>query len=343
VKRAFGDLPPSAQRLLEVGPHNGAHRIAGRAAVSIAVPLLLLWATDHMSWAIYASFGAFTSLYGRTTVGRARFQMQATSGVLLTIAVLVGVAVGMSPERAWLAIPVVAAVAAIGSMISDAQRQHPPGPLFLVFGSSACATIPSTPSDLVPALLVTSASAAFSVLIGSAGWWLRALAGSGQTDPTSFKAWDLSALPYRHVVRCALACLIAGTIATASGIGHPYWAMVSAVVPLVAQDVSVQLERGLLRIIGTVGGVVFAALLLSLDLPSLGLVLCIIVLQTIGELLVGRNYALGLFAITPLALLMVSLSHPSPIHELVVDRTVETVIGVAVGIATGRWTARRRA
>ena len=93
------------------------------------------------------------------------------------------------------------------------------------------------------------------------------------------------------MLRCGLACLIAGTIATVSGIGYPYWAMVSAVVPLVARDVTVQLERAILRIVGTFGGVAIAALLLSLDLSPLGLVLCVIVLQTVGELLIGRNYA----------------------------------------------------
>ncbi|WP_300678706.1 FUSC family protein [Nocardioides sp.] len=339
MSRSFGDLPPTTQRLLNVGPHNGAHRIAGRAMVSIAVPLLTLWATDHISWTIYAAFGAFTSLYGRTTVGRARLQLQVSSGALITASVLIGVLVGMSPARTWLAIPIVAAIAAVGAAISTAQRQHPPGPLFLVFASAACATIPSTPSDLVPAFAVSAGAVAVSVVVGSAGWWLRSL--RGWSDPTRFEAWDFSSIPYRHVVRCGLACLIAGTLATAVGIGHPYWAMVSAVVPLVVPDIGVQLERGILRIVGTVGGVLVAAFLLDLGLPTLGLVCCIIATQTIGELLVGRNYALGLLAITPTALLMVSLAHPSPIHELVVDRTVETIIGVAVGVATGRLAVRR--
>ena len=38
----------------------------------------------------------------------------------------------------------------------------------------------------------------------------------------------------RHLARNVLGVLAAGTVATAVGIGHPYWAMVSAVVPLAA-------------------------------------------------------------------------------------------------------------
>lgn len=75
-ERSSGPDQPSAgstglfSELLRFGPHAGAHRVAVRAGVSVLVPLLLLWATDHTHWSIYAAFGAFTSLYGRTSCVR---------------------------------------------------------------------------------------------------------------------------------------------------------------------------------------------------------------------------------------------------------------------------------
>lgn len=50
------------QAAIAIGPHAGAHRVALRAAISIAVPLLILLLLDRMDLSIYASFGSLTSL-----------------------------------------------------------------------------------------------------------------------------------------------------------------------------------------------------------------------------------------------------------------------------------------
>ena len=63
--------------VLRVEPHRGDHRVALRAAVSVAVPLLVLWALGRLDLSIYASFGAFAALYGRHDVFRDRIRMQA--------------------------------------------------------------------------------------------------------------------------------------------------------------------------------------------------------------------------------------------------------------------------
>ncbi len=329
------------QQLFSLGPHAGSHRVALRAAFSVGVPLLVLWAAGRMDWSIYAAFGAFTSLYGRNDVHRSRLQMQARIGLLLTASVVLGVAVGLSEHRGWLAVPVAAVVAAIGSLASDAQGWHPPGPLFLVFAFSACASIPSQPADLVVGGLVAAATAAFAALVGAAGSWWRAArspAGAVRTVP---RPGNWSEVAVRHVLRCSLGCLLAGSLATGLGIGHPYWAMVSAVVPLVARDFGAQAVRGAQRILGTFAGLVVAGALLWLDLPALALIGVVVVLQATAELWIGRNYALALLAVTPLALLMIDLVKPTEASVLLADRAVETVIGVGVGLALG-WATRPR-
>jgi len=326
-------------RILEVRPGAGAHRVAVRAGVSVLVPLLVLWATDHLTWSIYATFGAFTSLYGRDRVHVARLWLQTRLACFLTLAVVLGTLVGTTGARSWLAVPTAAAVAALGSLASDAEDWHPPGPLFLVFAFAACAAVPSEPADVGIALLVAGASAAFAVVVGNAGAFWRArehgAPGTTRRVPT-YRAslrW--------HVLPCSLGVLVAGTVATASGVGHPYWAMVSAVVPLVARDFAQQVVRGLHRLIGTAAGLVLATVLFALDLGGLALIAVAVLLQVLAELLVGRNYALALVAVTPLALLMVHLAAPVPTRTLLADRGVETVIGVAAGLAVGYLTRVR--
>ena len=84
-----------------------------------------------------------------------------------------------------------------------------------------------------------------------------------------------------------------------------------------------------------------AAALFALDPRGLLLILVIVLLQVGAELLVGRNYALALVVVTPLALLMVHVVAPTPAGTLLWDRGVETLIGVVIGLGVGYLTRGR--
>lgn len=327
-------------KLLTVGPHAGAHRIAVRAAVSVLVPLLVLLAAARLEWSIYAAFGAFTSLYGRERTGRARLRLQLEVGAAQVLVVTLGVLVGLSDQRAWLSVPVAAAVAVAASAVSASRGWHPPGSLFQVFAFAAVASAPATAADVPPALLVTGGAAAFSLLVGYAGPAVRRVrTGLAAADrPIGGAVEGVQ----RYALQSGAGVLLAGTVATSAGIGRPYWAMVSAVVPLVARDLAVQVTRGVHRVVGTGLGLLLSWALLALDLGGLGLVLVVAALQAAAELLVGRNYALALVFVTPLALLMVHLVLPVPVGELLADRGLETAIGVVIGIAVGYLSRPRR-
>lgn len=331
-----------ARSALQVGPHAGAHRVALRAGVSVLVPLLMLWSLGRVELSIYAVFGSFVALYGRNRVGLSRARLQGSLGVLLTTAVGLGAWVGTSDQRAWLAVPVAAGVAGVGSWVSDVQDWHPPGPLFLIFAFAAVASIPGSADQIPTAVLIAAASALVAVAVGSAGaLWRgvgrpRALQSSQQR-----RVWEPTAR--RHIARNVVGVLLAGSIATAAGVGHPYWAMVSVVVPLTARDLLPQLVRGVQRVVGTGLGLVVAAVLLHFDLSGLAVIVLVVVLQVGAELLIGRNYALALVVITPLALLMVHLASPLPSRTLLIDRGVETLIGVTIGILIGYLTRQRSA
>lgn len=329
-----------ARRLVGFGPHAGAHRIAARAAISVLVPLLVLEATGHLSWSIYAAFGAFTSLYGRDRVDVDRLRLQVTAGATQTACVVLGAVVAVSEQRAWVAVPVAGAIAFAASYVSARERWHPPGALFQVFAFAAVASVPGHWSGVGTAAAVCGLSAIFAVLVGSVGLAVRRsrrLDLGGDPLPIGGAREGL----VRYAVQAAIGVVLAGAIATGAGIGRPYWAMVSAVVPLVARDLTAQVTRGLHRIVGTAFGLALAWVLLSVHLSGLGTVCVIAALQAGAELLVGRNYALALLMVTPLALLMVHLVAPVPTGQLIADRGLETLIGAIVGMAVG-WVGRPR-
>lgn len=311
----------------------GAHRVALRAGVSVAVPLLVVLALGRPEWSLYAAFGAFASLYGRNHVHLSRAVMQASAGGALVAAVGLGVLVGSLPGRAWSAVAVAMVVTALGSLLSAAQDWHPPGPLFLVFGFGAAAASPHTVGDVPVALAVAGATAAFALVVGNVGAVLR----RERTTPGRLRSpWSW------QPVRNAAAVGAAASLATLAGIGHPYWAMVAAVAPLSARGFSRQLVRAGHRIVGTLLGLLTSAALLALHLGPVPTVLAVVVLQVLTELLIGRNYGLALLVITPLALLMGQVVAPRPAAALLFDRGVETVIGALVAIAVIGYDERRR-
>jgi len=254
------------------------------------------------------------------------------AGGFLTLAVTLGVIVSLVPGSRWFVVVLGALLGAAGSLTSDAYRWHPPGPLFLVFAFAVCAMVPAVPATVPVAAGVAAASVLFSLLVSHVGalaqhdaWQRPELPAPRFRD--AFEAPGARAHLARHVV----ALLVAGAIATGLGWQHPYWAMVAAVTVLSGPDLASRLTRGVHRVVGTVLGLAVAAPILAWAPQGVVAVLVIVVLQVLTELVVGRNYAVALLFITPLALMMGQLVHAAPPGPLLRDRLLETVLGALVG------------
>src|SRR5690606_26000534 len=81
--------------LIRVAPHRGDHRVAIRSAVSLAVPLLVLGALGRVALSVYASFGAFASLYGRYDAYAERIRMQTAAGAVIVLSMAIGTGVSL--------------------------------------------------------------------------------------------------------------------------------------------------------------------------------------------------------------------------------------------------------
>jgi hypothetical protein len=186
---------------------------------------------------------------------------------------------------------------------------------------SSAAPAPATPSVSVSASASVSGSASEPV----ADRFARILPGGAQR--------------VAHAARFGVAAALAGGLSTALGIGHPYWAMIAAVVPLVAVRLSHAALRATHRIAGTFLGLILAAILLSAQPSGLAAIALVVALQITAELFVTRNYGFALLFVTPLALVMIDLAHPTDTATLIVDRLVETALGtvVALLVAAATW------
>ena len=342
-----GGLLPRPRDLLRVGPHDRAHVPALRVAVSVVVPLAVLVATGHVEWAPYATFGAFAAAFGRGLGRVQRLGMQLEAGALLVGVVVLGTALSAASLPAIALVPVVALVAGVASVVADVRGWAPPGPLFPVFGLGVCAFLPAVPSSIGAAAAVSSLSVLLALATSLVGLARRsgrqALAGPGARSLRRARPAVDVRRTVLHAGICLVASLAAGLISLACGLQNPYWAMVSAVVPVVGRATSAQLLRAGHRLLGTLVGVGLAALLLSWHPSPVALVVAFGVLQFATELVVMRNYGLALVVITPMALSMPALGGgPVDVAALVVARGADTAIGVAVVVVALLATHRLR-
>lgn len=192
-------------------------------------------------------------------------------------------------------------------------------------GSGALSESSAAPATATPSASVSASSVTVSASEPVAGRIARLLPGGAQR--------------LAHAARFGVAAALAGGLSTALGIGHPYWAMIAAVVPLVAVRLSHSALRATHRIAGTFLGLILAAILLAAQPSGLAAIALVVALQITAELFVTRNYGFALLFVTPLALVMIDLAHPTDTATLIVDRLVETALGtvVALVVAAATW------
>ncbi|RKO22885.1 FUSC family protein [Pseudarthrobacter phenanthrenivorans] len=330
--------------MFRLAPGNKDHHPALRCAIGVFVPLFALVLMGRLDLAIFASFGAFTGIYGRGEPHAIRFVLQLRAGVLMLLVIFLaalaaraGAAWGLGAEpTTWLLVLATTLVAGGCSVAIAWLRLRPAGSLFHIFAFAAIASIPNQP-PLWEGLLVSVLTTVFCLLVGF----------SSRVLPSRRTAW-VRPRPIRRTPeekRAAwlegfgylVAAGLAGALATWAGIrlgfGHNYWAMVAAVVPLVGHTTRHRVRRGVQRIIGTILGLVVMAAILLLGLQPWQTVVVMALCQFGAELFIIRQYLLAQVFVTPLALVSTLLVVPSSPGLLLRDRIIETVIGAAVGIA----------
>jgi hypothetical protein len=336
------------------GPARAAGRarlsveVGVRAALAVAVPLLVLLAVGRLDLAAYATFGAFTALYGRNEPYRTRIRSVSVAGLGLLASIALGILVAVLGEPLWVLVPLLVLVVAGGILLAATFQLVPAQPLFFVFALLVCAAVP-TPVDEVPLRLgLALATAVFSWLLTMSGWamrrsaYARGSAAGGRLRSVLFKRlerrprMDLAAVRdprvWLTVLQSVLGVLIVGGIALSFGFGHAYWAVVSLVAVIPPPRAAHSISRSLHRIAGTIVGVGVTVLVLFWSPPPIVVILVIVVCQVFAEILVGRHYGSALVFITPMALSVSHLVSPVPLSELAVDRVLETALGAAVGI-----------
>ncbi|WP_405746318.1 FUSC family protein [Streptomyces sp. NBC_01525] len=144
-------------------------------------------------------------------------------------------------------------------------------------------------------------------------------------------------------VRTAVGCALAGWVSMGLGVGHPYWAVVTAASVFQA-NTTLSGQRALQRSVGNLLGLVlFTALLPLIHTGHLAMIALALVFQFGAEAWITRNYWLGSVCVTPMALLLTEFGNPLPARVLVADRWIDTVVGAVLGLVCCVLVTNRRA
>lgn len=321
------------QEFFRMPPSERDHIPAFRIALGVAIPLLTLLLIDRLDLAAYAAFGAFTGIYARFESPRSRLLRQSIAGAVLVGCVGVGALLSSLQASMWLLIVVTALVSGAGAAIALRWNLKPGGSIFFIFATGALGSSPGGGPVLV-AVAVAGASVCLSIVFGAVAHLVGERMPPGVTPQVVAPSrGDLLS----HTARFTVAPLLAGVAGSISTgalplLSHSYWAMVAAVALITPPHRSARIKRGLHRMVGTLGGVLVTAFLLSFPSQPWQLVVWVVILQFLAEVFVLRHYSMALLFITPLALLMTQLGMPEPVPELLISRAVETAIGVSVGV-----------
>lgn len=344
ARQHFSEINPFPH-LFTIGPGNRDHEVAIRCGVAVFVPLVTLLLLGRIDLAIFASFGAFTAIYGRNLEHGPRLQMQLRVGLLMTVLLLLANLVGRNGiserDNAWALVGCTTVVAGVVAVIAAYWRLRPTGSLFQIFAFAAVASVPVQP-PFVDAAITTIATVVFALCIGMSSRVLfpkrrkpfRWPEPEGFSRSQHIQIWRDGVW---HFIAAGAAGAIAIWLSPVFDMQHNYWAMVAAVVPIVGHSTSYRISRGLQRVIGTLFGLILVALLLLLPLEPWQMILIIAVLQFGAEMLVARSYMLAQLVTTPLALMATVLASSAGAiavdnAQILKDRAIETVVGSVVGV-----------
>ncbi|WP_051817815.1 FUSC family protein [Streptomyces sp. NRRL S-1813] len=143
--------------------------------------------------------------------------------------------------------------------------------------------------------------------------------------------------------RVAAGGVLAGWASMAVGVGHPYWAVVTAA-SIHQANTTLSWQRALQRTLGNLLGLLlYTALLPLLHAGQLAMIVLALACQLGAEACITRNYWLGSVWVTPMALLLTEFGSRLPARTLIADRWIDTVVGAAVGLACCVLVTNRRA
>jgi hypothetical protein len=304
------------------------------AGLCVGIPVIAGYFTDQMQDGKLASMAALVILYIQSQhIARRMIILMACSfGIMVSFAV--GIVFGFNPYVASLVLGLYAFTVHLA--LYHLQMVRPPGNFFFIMVASVAISMPHDLATVPHKLGLIGIGTMISCILGL----VYSVVTLRNIQPRN-EVITLSKNPYVNFVESLTFGFFVGLsllIAYLLKLETPYWVPTSCAA--VMQGVSVKhiWQRSVHRILGTFIGLIFSWVILLLNPSLLTICLSIILLQTIVEFLVVRNYGIAVIFITVLTIFLAE-SGPALANNptaLITARFFDILTGSLVG-ALGGW------
>lgn len=314
-------------------------RVGLEAGVAVAIPLLLFTLAGLQDIGLMASLGTFTVIYFAATERRSRVRALVPVALGLVACAALGV---LAATSIWLTLAALIGVTVVACVLILGYRVGPPGPMMpvLVTGVSGHLAAPAAigGAGVQPGVIVAmvAVGALSSLLVVAAPLAWRAVTGRSQAQQSPARAYGLFSFDQERrwvALRVILAVVIAGLLSVQLGLPRAYWVILACVAVLQATPrIRYTVARAIQRSLGTVLGVGIFWLIALPEPDGLWLVLTVALLQAGIEVVITRNYGLGLLLITPIALLISTSGSTAPLGQIITIRIADTLLGSVLAL-----------
>lgn len=304
------------------------------AGFCVAIPLLLGLLYSDIASGKTASIGALVILYiqSEKLVNRMMILMVCGFGFILSFAI--GVIFSFD---VWLT-PLILALYTFGVHYSLNRLEliRPPGNFFFVMVASIAISLPHNPTVIANNIGNFSIGVMIACMI--------ALFYSILMLPKISSKPDVVILQKNAYINMTESIIFGLTIGLALLVAiflkleNPYWVPISCMAVMQGVNTKHIWVRAVQRVLGTFVGLGLTWFVLQMNITTLGICICILLLQMIVEFLVVRNYGIAVVFISMLAIFLVETNMnlmENPTH-LITIRFFDILIGSIIG-AAGGW------
>lgn len=322
------------KQVLEFNKTDRAWHLPVIAGICVGAPLLLGFLLDDIDAGKLASIGALVILYCQSNILVDRMMALMVCGFGFILSFTVGIIFSFS---GWF-VPLFLALYtfAVHYSLHRLKLSRPPGNFFFIMIASIAISSVHNPANITSNIGNFSIGVMLACLIGLL-YSSIILRGSDKTSDPLY----LQKNQYVNITESIIIGAIVGVsllVAMFLKLEKPYWVPTSCAAVMLGFTTKHVWTRAAQRILGTFIGLGMTWLILQVNITTLEICICILLLQILIEFLVVRNYAIAAVFITTLTILLAEpnvslLENP---NHLIQSRFFDILIGSIIG-AIGGW------
>jgi len=325
------------KRIFSLNPTSRPWSVPLLASMCVGVPLIIGLLIGRFHAALTVSTAGLVILYMPTHsnfIARMAKMLICSFGFMVSYGI--GVVFSFNPIVLCIAFGVFSAIV---HWISLFFKLSPPGNFFFIMIASAAGNLPFNIEQISEKIGLIAMGTLFACLLALVYSLIKK-----SPDIVKETTDMLHAVSVKKYTDYVEAFIVGFFMFCSILIGHllelknPYWVPISCIAVMQGATAYHIWIRGFYRILGTVLGMGLCWIILSSIKEPLLICLAIAVLQFIIEATVTRNYALAVFFITPLTILLFEAASPIAQNptELITTRLIDVMIGSLIG-AVGGW------